>query len=111
MRRFTKRIAFAVIVTNALLEGAPGTSAQNSAPTITQSEASCNDDAVRKLLLLFARDRGMTLNPVLGRPHTRGGYCEILLSNEDGEDLGNLHYVAVGYKWAPVVRLYDWPNK
>jgi hypothetical protein len=58
MRRFTKWLAMAVIVT--ILGGSFKNWAEEAAPTVSQSQASCNDDAVRKMLISFARDRGIT---------------------------------------------------
>jgi hypothetical protein len=114
MRRFTKGIAIAAIVTI----GPPGESfevwAEEAAPTISQTYASCNDDAVREMLVSFVlRPRGIN-NSVLGEAHIRGKSCEIMVSTDAGKEVGYIHYSASGYKWAPVLRvepLTDLPAK
>jgi hypothetical protein len=114
MRRFTKGLAIAAIVTI----GLPGESfevwAEETAPTISQTNASCNDDAVREMLVSFVlRPRGIN-NPVLGEAHIRGKSCEIMVSTDTGKEVGYIHYSASGYKWAPVLRvepLTDSPAK
>jgi hypothetical protein len=111
MRRFTRGLAIAAIVTI----GLPGESfdvwAEETVPTISQTYASCNDDAVREMLVSFVlRPRGIN-NPVLGQAHMRGERCEIKASTDTGKDLGYIYYRAVGYKTAPVLRiepLTDW---
>jgi hypothetical protein len=114
MRHFTKGLAIAAIVTI----GLPGESfevwAEETVPTISQTYASCNDDAVREMLVSFVlRPRGIN-NPVLGEAHIRGKSCEIMVSTETGKEVGYIHYSASGYKWAPVLRvepLTDLPAK
>jgi hypothetical protein len=114
MRRFTKGLAVAIVVTIGLLGESFEIWAEEAAPTISQSDASCNDDAVREMLVSrVVRPRGIN-NPVLGQAHVRGEYCEIMVSTETGKEVGYIHYRAVGYKWAPVLRvepLTDWPAK
>jgi hypothetical protein len=113
MRRFTKVRAIAAVVTIWLLGGSFENRAEEASPTISQSQASCNDEAVKKMLVLVARKRGIN-NPVLGQASMRGKYCEITVSTITGKDIGKIHYSAVGYKWAPVLRvepLTDWPAK
>jgi hypothetical protein len=111
MRRFTKWLAMAVVVTIGLLTGSFETRAEETESPVSQSQVSCNDDAVRKMLITFALDRGITNHPVLGEAHIRGEHCEILLSTDSGRELGYVEYLAVGYKWFPVIHFYDWPNK
>ena len=76
--------------------------------------ASCNDDAVREMLVSFVlRPRGIN-NPVLGEAHIRGKSCEIMVRTDTGKEVGYIHYSASGYKWAPVLRvdpLTDLPAK
>ena len=79
--------------------------AEETAPTSSQSEASCNDDAVREMLVLFVRRHRGINNPVLGQATIRGKYCEIMVSTDAGKNVGYIHYRAVGYKWAPVLRV------
>jgi hypothetical protein len=114
MRCFTKRLAIAAVVTIGLLGGSFETWAEEPAPTLSQSDASCNDDAVREMLVSrVVRPRGIN-NPVLGEAHFRGKYCEIMVSTDTGKYVGYIHYSAVGYKWAPVLRvepLTGWPAK
>jgi hypothetical protein len=109
MRRFTKGLAMAIVVTVGLLGGSFEIWAEEAAPTIY---ASCNDDAVREMLVSFVlRPRGIN-NPVLGEAHIRGKSCEIMVSTETGKEVGYIH--ASGYKWAPVLRvdpLTDLPAK
>jgi hypothetical protein len=106
-----KGLARLVIVTIGLLGGSFEIWAEDTAPTFSRPEASCNDDAVREMVVLFVRKRGIN-NPVLGEAHSRGEYCEIMVTTDAGKDVGHIHYRAVGYKWAPVLRvepLTDWP--
>jgi hypothetical protein len=114
MRRFTKRLATAAAVAVGLLGGSFEIWAEETAPTISQTDASCNDDAVRKMLVSFVlRPRGIN-NPVLSEAHIRGKSCEIMVSTETGKKVGYIHYSAFGYKWAPVLRvepLTDLPAK
>jgi hypothetical protein len=114
MRCFTKRLAIATVVTSGLLGGSFKIWAEEAAPTISQSDASCNDDAVREMLVSrVVRPRGIK-NPVLGEAHIRGKYCEIMVSTDTGKYVGYIHYSAIGYKWAPVLRvepLTGWPAK
>jgi hypothetical protein len=113
MGHVTKGFAIVVVVTTGLLGGSFEIWAEEAAPTISQSDASCNDDAVRKTLLLVVRRRGIN-NPSLGEAHIRGKYCEIMVSTDAGKEVGYIHYRAVGYKWAPVLRvepLTGWPAK
>ena len=114
MRRFAQGIAIAAIVTIGLLGGSFDIWAEETVPTISQTYASCNDDAVREMLVSFVlRPRGIN-NPVLGEAHIRGKSCEIMVSTETGKEVGYIHYSASGYKWAPVLRvdpLTDLPAK
>jgi hypothetical protein len=114
MRRFTKRLAITTLVTIGLLGESFEICAEETAPTISQSDASCNDDAVKEMLVRFVtRHRGIN-NPVLGEAHFRGKYCEIMVSTNTGKDLGHIHYSAFGYQATPVLRvepLTDWPAK
>jgi len=112
MRCFTKRLAIATVVTIGLLGGSFEICAEETAPTISLSDASCNDDAVREMLVSrVVRPRGIN-NPVLGQAHVRGEYCEIMVSTRTGKEVGHIHYRAFGYKTAPVLQvepLTDWP--
>jgi hypothetical protein len=114
MRCFTKRLAVAAVVTIGLLGGSFDSWAEEPAPTLSQSDASCNNDAVREMLVRFVtRHRGIN-NPVLGLARIRGEHCEIMVSTDTGRYVGYIRYSAVGYKWAPVLRvepLTDWPAK
>jgi len=88
--------------------------AEELAPTIAQSDASCNDDAVREMLVIFVVRHGGIKSPVLGEAHIRGKNCEIMVSTNAGREVGYIRYRADGYKWAPVLRvepLTDWPAK
>ena len=101
----SKGLEIGVLVTIGLLGGSSKIWAEEAAPTISQSDASCNDDAVRKMLVSFVvRPRGIN-NPVLGEAHIRGKYCEIMVSTDTGKEVGYIHYRASGYKWAPVLRV------
>jgi hypothetical protein len=83
--RFAKGLAIATVVTTGLLGGSFKIWAQEAAPTISQSDASCNDDAVREMILSrVVRPRGIN-NPVLGEAHIRGKYCEIMVSTDAGK--------------------------
>jgi hypothetical protein len=112
MRRFTRGSAIAAVVAIGLLGGSFKIWAEETAPTISLSDASCNDDAVRKMLVTFVtRHRGIN-NPVLGQAHVRGEYCEIMVTTATGKEVGQIHYRADGYRWAPVLRvepLKGWP--
>jgi hypothetical protein len=112
MRRFTKRLAIATVVTIGLFVGSFDSWAEEPAPTLSQSDASCNNDAVREMLVSrVVRPRGIN-NPVLGEAHIRGEYCEIMVSTRTGKEVGHIHYRAFGYKWAPVLTvepLTGWP--
>ena len=112
--RFAKGLAIATVVTSGLLGGSFKIWAEEAAPTISLSDASCNDDAVREMLVSrVVRPRGIK-NPVLGEALIRGKYCEIMVSTDTGKYVGYIHYRAVGYKWAPVLTvepLTGWPAK
>jgi hypothetical protein len=112
--RFAKGLAIATVVTSGLLGGSFKIWAEEAAPTISLSDASCNDDAVREMLVSrVVRPRGIN-NPVLGQAHVRGECCEIMVSTRTGKEVGHIHYRAFGYKSAPVLRvepLTDWPAK
>jgi hypothetical protein len=114
MGRFTKKLSIAAVTTLGLLGGLFETWAEEPAPTLSQSDASCNNDAVREMILRFVtKHRGIN-SPVLGQAHIRGEHCEIMVSTDTGKYVGYIHYSAVGYKWAPVLRvepLTDWPAK
>jgi hypothetical protein len=113
MERFTKGLAIATVVTIGLLGGSFKIWAEETAPMLSQSDPSCNDDAVKKMLLLIVRRRGIN-NPVLGQASIRGIYCEIMVSTDTGKEVGYIHYRAEGYKWAPVLRvepLTGWPTR
>jgi hypothetical protein len=76
MRRFRKGLAIAAIVTIGLLGESFEVWAEETVPTISQTYASCNDDAVREMLVSFVlRPRGIN-NPVLGEAHIRGKSCD-----------------------------------
>jgi hypothetical protein len=115
MQHFTKGLLITAIGTMGLFGGSFQICAEEIAPAISEiSRApSCNDDAVRKMLVLFVvRDRGIK-DPMLGQAHMRGERCEIRVSTDSGKDLGYIYYRAVGYKTAPVLRvdpLMNWPK-
>jgi hypothetical protein len=114
MRRFTKGLAITAMVTIGLPAESFEISAEEAPPSISQTNASCNDDAVREMLVSFVlRPRGIN-NPVLGEAHIRGKSCEIMVSTETGTEVGYIHYSTSGNKWAPVLRvdpLTDLPAK
>jgi hypothetical protein len=113
-QRFAKGLAIATVVASGLVGGSFEIWAEETPPTISLSDASCNDDAVREMLVSrVVRPRGIN-NPVLGQAHVRGEYCEIMVSTRAGKEVGHIHYRAFGYKSAPVLRvepLTDWPAK
>jgi hypothetical protein len=78
-----------VVVTIGALGGSFEIWAEDTAPTISRPEASCNDDAVREMVVLFVRKRGIN-NPVLGEAHNRGGYCEIMVTTDAKKDVGHM---------------------
>ena len=114
MRHFTKGLLITAIGTMGIFGGAFQIWAEEIAPAISESEPSCNDDAVREMLVSFVlRPRGIN-NPILGEAHIRGKSCEIMVSTDTGREVGYIHYSASGYKWAPVLRvesLTDLPAK
>jgi hypothetical protein len=114
MRCFTKRLAIAAVISIGLLGESFDSWAEEPAPTLSRSDASCNNDAVREMLARFVtRNLGIN-NPLLGQAHISGENCEIMISTDTGKYVGHIHYSAVGYKWAPVLRvepLTDWLAK
>ena len=113
MRHFTKGLVITAVGTMGLLGGAFQIWAEEIAPAISEPEPSCNDDVVRKMLVLFVvRDRGIK-DPILGQAHMRGERCEVKASTDTGKDLGYIYYRAAGFKTAPVLRvepLTGWPK-
>jgi hypothetical protein len=63
MRRLTKWLTMAVVVTIGLLIGSFEIRAEETASPVSKSQVSCNDDAVRKMPITFALDRGITNHP------------------------------------------------
>jgi hypothetical protein len=111
MGRFAKSLATAAVGIIGLLGGSFEIWAEGTASTSSRSQASCNDDEVRKGLIRFARLNLGTNDAALGDPHISGEYCVILLSADSSRELGYIRYSAAGYKWFPVIWFYDWPGK
>jgi hypothetical protein len=94
MQHFTKSLLITAIGTMGLFGGSFQICAEEIAPAISESGPSCNDDAVRKMLVLFVvRDRGIK-DPMLGQAHMRGERCEIKVSTDSGKDLGAARKIA-----------------